>query len=55
MYNFKTNIHSNKTTYDIQRRRNAQLTRKSHSFFKIFMKRIYKDIFLYMSCIPGRD
>nr|YP_010169844.1 hypothetical protein RF1 [Amphicarpaea edgeworthii]QRZ59666.1 hypothetical protein RF1 [Amphicarpaea edgeworthii] len=61
----ETNIHSNKTTYDskkielgkknlqiLQKRRNARLTRKSHSFFKFFMKRIYIDIFLYIICIP---
>nr|YP_009127665.1 hypothetical chloroplast RF19 [Pachyrhizus erosus]AHY33280.1 hypothetical chloroplast RF19 [Pachyrhizus erosus] len=61
----ETNIHSNKITYDskrielekinlqiLQRRRNVRLTRKSHSFFKLFMKRIYIDIFLYIICIP---
>nr|YP_010700908.1 hypothetical chloroplast RF1 [Neustanthus phaseoloides]WCI20980.1 hypothetical chloroplast RF1 [Neustanthus phaseoloides] len=61
----ETNIHSNKTTYDskrielgkkflqiLQRRRNVRLTRKSHSFFKFFMKKIYIDIFLYIICIP---
>nr|QRG31636.1 hypothetical chloroplast RF19 [Spatholobus sp. OO-2021] len=60
-----TNIHSNKTTYDskriefekknlqiLQRRRNARLTRKSHSFFKFCIKRIYMDIFLYIIYIP---
>nr|YP_009111712.1 hypothetical chloroplast RF19 [Apios americana]AHI95841.1 hypothetical chloroplast RF19 [Apios americana] len=61
----ETNIHSNKTTYDskrielekknlqiLQQRKNVRLTRKSHSFFKFFMKRIYMDIFLYIICIP---
>nr|YP_010415739.1 hypothetical protein RF1 [Campylotropis delavayi]USC52699.1 hypothetical protein RF1 [Campylotropis delavayi] len=61
----ETNINSNKTTYGVKRielknknlqilkrRRNVQLTRKSHSFFKFFMKRTYIDIFLYIICIP---
>nr|QHS70139.1 hypothetical protein RF1 [Pediomelum tenuiflorum] len=61
----ETNIHSNRTTYDskrielkknnlqiLQKRRNARLTRKSHYFFKFFIKRIYRDIFLYLICIP---
>nr|YP_009995713.1 hypothetical protein RF1 [Haymondia wallichii]QNQ64576.1 hypothetical protein RF1 [Haymondia wallichii]UZA65237.1 hypothetical protein RF1 [Haymondia wallichii]UZA65404.1 hypothetical protein RF1 [Haymondia wallichii]UZA65488.1 hypothetical protein RF1 [Haymondia wallichii] len=61
----ETNIHSNKTTSNskrielekknlqiLQRRRNVRLTRKLHSFFKFFMKRIYIDIFLYIICIP---
>nr|YP_009974362.1 hypothetical protein RF1 [Uraria lagopodoides]QNH95219.1 hypothetical protein RF1 [Uraria lagopodoides] len=61
----ETNMNSNKTTYGIkrielknknlqilQRRRNVRFTRKSHSFFKFFMKRIYIDIFLYIICIP---
>nr|YP_010162936.1 hypothetical chloroplast RF19 [Kennedia prostrata]QRI60645.1 hypothetical chloroplast RF19 [Kennedia prostrata] len=61
----ETNIHSNKTTYDskriefekkklqiLQRRSNVRLTRKSHSFLKFFIKRIYIDIFLYIICIP---
>nr|QVY57426.1 hypothetical protein Ycf1 [Mucuna sempervirens] len=61
----ETNIHSNKTTYRskrielekkklqiLEKRRNVRLIRKSHSFFKFFMKRIYIDIFLYMICIP---
>nr|YP_009868844.1 Ycf1 [Spatholobus pulcher]QKI32369.1 Ycf1 [Spatholobus pulcher] len=60
-----TNIHSNKTTYDskriefekknlqiLQRRRNARLTRQSHSFFKFCIKRIPMDIFLYIIYIP---
>nr|QVX29308.1 hypothetical chloroplast RF1 [Indigofera miniata] len=59
------NIHSNKTTYDakklesqknilqIVQRRNVRLTRKSHSFFKFFMERIYIDIFLYIISIPS--
>nr|YP_010513951.1 hypothetical protein Ycf1 [Platycyamus regnellii]UXL85522.1 hypothetical protein Ycf1 [Platycyamus regnellii] len=57
------NIHSNKTTYDTKRlefeknifqilqRRNVRLTRKSHSFFNFFMKKIYIDIFLHIICI----
>nr|QVX30630.1 hypothetical chloroplast RF1 [Camoensia scandens] len=52
------NISSNKTTYDAKRlelekniwqilqRRSARLARKSHSFFKVFMERVYIDIFL---------
>nr|WPN87330.1 hypothetical chloroplast RF1 [Flemingia sp.] len=61
----ETNINSNKTTYDskrigfekkklkiLQRRINLRLTRKSHSFFKFFIKSIYVDIFLYIICIP---
>nr|YP_009680772.1 hypothetical protein Ycf1 [Kummerowia striata]AYA54506.1 hypothetical protein Ycf1 [Kummerowia striata] len=61
----ETNIYSNKTTYGVKRielknknlqilkrRRNVRLTRKSHSFFKFFMKRTYIDIFLYIICIP---
>nr|YP_010964513.1 hypothetical chloroplast RF19 [Ototropis elegans]WNM89168.1 hypothetical chloroplast RF19 [Ototropis elegans] len=60
----ETNMNSNKTTYGIkrielkkkilqilQRRRNVRFTRKSHSFFKFFMKRTYIDIFLYIICI----
>nr|YP_010159027.1 hypothetical chloroplast RF19 [Austrosteenisia blackii]QRG31307.1 hypothetical chloroplast RF19 [Austrosteenisia blackii] len=60
------NIHSNsnKTTYDAKRleleknilqilqRKNVQLTRKSHSYLKFFMKKIYIDIFLYIISIP---
>nr|QJW34049.1 hypothetical chloroplast RF19 [Abrus pulchellus subsp. cantoniensis] len=58
------NIHSNKTTYDTKRLeleknilqilqiRNVRLTRKSHFFFKFFLKRIYIDIFLYIISIP---
>nr|YP_010864888.1 hypothetical protein RF1 [Indigofera scabrida]WGS98120.1 hypothetical protein RF1 [Indigofera scabrida] len=61
------NIHSNKTTYDAKRlesqknilqiiqRRNVRLTRKSHSFFKFFMERIYIDIFLYIISIPSTN
>nr|YP_010864224.1 hypothetical protein RF1 [Indigofera bungeana]WGS97373.1 hypothetical protein RF1 [Indigofera bungeana] len=59
------NIHLNKTTYDAKRlesqknilqivqRRNVRLTRKSQSFFKFFMERIYIDIFLYIISIPS--
>ena len=58
------NIDSNKTTSDakiveskknilqIVQRRNLRLTRKSHSFFKFFIERIYIDIFLYIISIP---
>nr|YP_010864805.1 hypothetical protein RF1 [Indigofera pendula]WGS98037.1 hypothetical protein RF1 [Indigofera pendula] len=61
------NIHSNKTTYDAKRlesqknilqiiqRRNVRLTRKSHSFIKFFMERIYIDIFLYIISIPSTN
>nr|YP_010046520.1 hypothetical chloroplast RF19 [Lablab purpureus]QPJ78233.1 hypothetical chloroplast RF19 [Lablab purpureus] len=60
----ETNIHSNKTIYDSKRiefekkilqilqRRNFRLTKKSPSFFKFFIKKIYIDIFLYIICIP---
>nr|YP_010891104.1 Ycf1 [Erythrina sandwicensis]WJK72554.1 Ycf1 [Erythrina sandwicensis] len=62
----ETTSHSNKTTYDNKKigfekknlqvlqkkRRNLRFTRKSHSFFKFFKKKIYIDIFLYMICIP---
>nr|QXO89974.1 Ycf1 [Erythrostemon pannosus] len=52
------NIWSKKTTYDDKRlelqkniweilqRRNARLARKSHYFFKIFMEKVYIDIFV---------
>nr|WHS15995.1 hypothetical protein RF1 [Ormosia semicastrata f. pallida] len=60
----KINISSNKTTYNAKRlelqkniwqilqRRNLRLARKSHSFFKFFMERIYIDIFLCIISIP---
>nr|AOV83520.1 Ycf1 [Glycyrrhiza glabra] len=60
----ENNFNSNKTTYDAQRfelqknilqilkRRNVRLTRKSYSFFKFFMERVYIDIFLYIISIP---
>jgi len=60
----ETNIHSNKTIYDSKRiefekkilqilqRINIRLTKKSHSFFQFFIKKIYIDIFLYIICIP---
>nr|YP_010159274.1 hypothetical chloroplast RF19 [Philenoptera violacea]QRG31553.1 hypothetical chloroplast RF19 [Philenoptera violacea] len=58
----KINIHSNKTTYNtkeleknmlqILQRRNVRLTRKSYSFLRFFMKRVYIDIFLYIINIP---
>nr|YP_010163185.1 hypothetical chloroplast RF19 [Psophocarpus tetragonolobus]QRI60977.1 hypothetical chloroplast RF19 [Psophocarpus tetragonolobus] len=62
----ETTIHSKKTSYDSKkielekkklqvlpkRKINVRLTRKSHSFFKFFMKKIYIDIFLYIICIP---
>nr|YP_010514361.1 hypothetical protein Ycf1 [Dolichopsis monticola]UXL86014.1 hypothetical protein Ycf1 [Dolichopsis monticola] len=60
----ETNIHSNKTIYDSKRiefekkilqilqRRNIRLTKKSHSFLKFLIKKIYIDIFLYIICIP---
>nr|YP_010514279.1 hypothetical protein Ycf1 [Macroptilium erythroloma]UXL85932.1 hypothetical protein Ycf1 [Macroptilium erythroloma] len=60
----ETNIHSNKTIYDNKRielkkknlqilqRRNIRLTKKSHSFFQFFIKKIYIDIFLYIISIP---
>nr|QVX28714.1 hypothetical chloroplast RF1 [Swartzia bahiensis] len=58
------NISSNKITYGAKRkefkkknwqilqRRNVRLARKSHSFFKFFMERVYIDIFLYIISIP---
>nr|QVX30802.1 hypothetical chloroplast RF1 [Castanospermum australe] len=58
------NISSNKTTYDAKRlefkkniwqilqRRNVRLARKSHSFFKFLMERVYIDIFLCIISIP---
>nr|YP_010512364.1 hypothetical protein Ycf1 [Andira humilis]UXL83688.1 hypothetical protein Ycf1 [Andira humilis] len=58
------NISSNKTTYDAKRlelqkdiwqileRRNVRLARKSHSFLKFFMERVYIDIFLCIISIP---
>nr|YP_009766980.1 Ycf1 [Ateleia glazioveana]QIS97515.1 Ycf1 [Ateleia glazioveana] len=58
------NMSSNKTTYDakkfefkknilrILKRRNVRLARKSHSFLKFFMKRVYIDIFLCIISIP---
>nr|YP_009429930.1 hypothetical chloroplast RF1 [Carmichaelia australis]ASY01261.1 hypothetical chloroplast RF1 [Carmichaelia australis] len=55
-------LNSNKTTYDAKRlkknilqilqRRIVRLTRKSYSFFKFFMERIYIDILLCISRIP---
>nr|QJQ79929.1 hypothetical chloroplast RF19 [Glycyrrhizopsis flavescens] len=60
----ENNFNSNKTTYDAQRfelqknilqilkRRNVRLTRKSYSFLKFFMERVYIDIFLYIISIP---
>nr|YP_010989945.1 hypothetical chloroplast RF1 [Astragalus membranaceus]WOV68305.1 hypothetical chloroplast RF1 [Astragalus membranaceus] len=58
------NLNSNKTTYDAKRfelqknilqilqRRIVRLTRKSYSFFKFFMERIYIDILLCIIGIP---
>nr|YP_005088863.1 Ycf1 [Pongamia pinnata]AEQ36900.1 Ycf1 [Pongamia pinnata] len=58
------NIHSKKTTHNTKRleleknilqilqRKNVRLIRKSYSFFKFFMKRVYIDIFLYIINIP---
>nr|YP_010832510.1 hypothetical chloroplast RF1 [Astragalus oxyglottis]WFG51948.1 hypothetical chloroplast RF1 [Astragalus oxyglottis] len=58
------NLNSNKTTYDAKRfelqknilqilqRRFVRLTRKSYSFFKFFMERIYIDILLCIIGIP---
>nr|YP_010169762.1 hypothetical protein RF1 [Vigna subterranea]QRZ59584.1 hypothetical protein RF1 [Vigna subterranea] len=60
----ETNIHSKKKIDDSKRiefekkilqifqRRNISLTKKSHSFFEFFMKKIYIEIFLYIICIP---
>nr|ABW22810.1 hypothetical chloroplast RF1 [Phaseolus vulgaris] len=60
----ETNIDSNKTISDSKRiefeKKNLQilkrihirLTKKSHSFLKFFIKKIYLDIFLYIICIP---
>nr|UYX60719.1 hypothetical chloroplast RF19 [Ormosia semicastrata] len=60
----KINISSNKTTYNAKRlelqkniwqilqRINVRLARKSHSFFKFFMERVYIDIFLCIISIP---
>nr|QJF73477.1 hypothetical chloroplast RF19 [Caragana jubata] len=57
-------LNSNKTTYDAKRlelqknifqilqRRNVRLTRKSYSFFKSFMERVYIDILLCIISIP---
>nr|YP_010832130.1 hypothetical chloroplast RF19 [Caragana acanthophylla]WFG51264.1 hypothetical chloroplast RF19 [Caragana acanthophylla] len=57
-------LNSNKTTYDAKRlelqknlfqilqRRNVRLTRKSYSFFKFFMERVYIDILLCIISIP---
>nr|YP_010964196.1 hypothetical chloroplast RF19 [Astragalus psilosepalus]WNM88775.1 hypothetical chloroplast RF19 [Astragalus psilosepalus] len=57
-------LNSNKTTYDAKRfelqknilkilqRRFVRLTRKSYSFFKIFMERVYIDILLCIIRIP---
>uniref|UniRef100_UPI0031F3F0E6 hypothetical chloroplast RF19 n=1 Tax=Platylobium rotundum TaxID=3041826 RepID=UPI0031F3F0E6 len=59
------NLNPNKTTYvakrlelkknilQIVQRRNAQLTRKSHSFFQFFVERVYIDMFLWIICIPN--
>ena len=61
------NLNSNKTTYDAKRfelqknilqilqRRIVRLTRKSYSFFKFFMERIYIDILLCIIGIPRID
>nr|QXO89891.1 Ycf1 [Erythrostemon hughesii] len=58
------NIWSKKTTYDDKRlelqkniweklqRRNARLARKSHYFLKIFMEKVYIDIFVCIINIP---
>nr|BEG71869.1 hypothetical chloroplast RF19 [Astragalus iranicus] len=58
------NLNSNKTTYDAKRfelqknilkilqRRIVRLTRKSYSFFKFFMERVYIDILLCIIGIP---
>nr|AIJ28079.1 hypothetical chloroplast RF19 [Trifolium lupinaster] len=57
------NLNSNKTTYDAKRlelqkkilqlkRRSVRLIRKSYSFFKIFMERVYIDILLCIISIP---
>nr|YP_010211659.1 hypothetical chloroplast RF1 [Astragalus galactites]UBI43096.1 hypothetical chloroplast RF1 [Astragalus galactites] len=58
------NLNSNKTTYDAKRfelkknilqilqRRIVRLTRKSYSFFKFFMERVYIDILLCIVGIP---
>nr|YP_009708530.1 hypothetical chloroplast RF19 [Ormosia semicastrata]QEV86139.1 hypothetical chloroplast RF19 [Ormosia semicastrata] len=60
----KINISSNKTIYNAKRlelqkniwqilqRINVRLARKSHSFFKFFMERVYIDIFLCIISIP---
>nr|QJD20918.1 hypothetical chloroplast RF19 [Trifolium alexandrinum] len=53
------NLNSNKTTYDAKilelrkkilqlKRRNIRLIRKSYSFFKIFMEKVYIDILLWI-------
>nr|YP_009572826.1 hypothetical chloroplast RF19 [Melilotus albus]QBE89698.1 hypothetical chloroplast RF19 [Melilotus albus] len=56
-------LNSNKTTYDAKRlelqknslqilqRRTIRLTRKSYSFFKFFMERVYIDILLWIGSI----
>nr|QQL04788.1 hypothetical chloroplast RF1 [Alhagi sparsifolia] len=57
-------LNSNKTTYDLKKlelqknilqilqRRNVRLTRKSYSFFKFFVERVYMDILLCIISIP---
>nr|YP_009769233.1 hypothetical chloroplast RF19 [Clitoria ternatea]QIS99934.1 hypothetical chloroplast RF19 [Clitoria ternatea] len=42
-----------KNILPILQRGNVRLIRKSHSFFKFFMKRIYIDFFIYIVSIPG--
>nr|YP_009891228.1 Ycf1.2 [Akania lucens]QKK37601.1 Ycf1.2 [Akania lucens] len=45
-------LESLKTIWQILKRRNARLIRKSYSFFKFFIERIYIDIFLCIINIP---
>nr|URF22147.1 Ycf1 [Bretschneidera sinensis] len=45
-------LESSKTIWQILKRRNARLIRKSYSFLKLFIERIYIDIFLCIINIP---
>jgi hypothetical protein len=45
-------LESQKNIWQILKRKNVRLIRKSHYFFKIFIERIYIDIFLWIINIP---
>nr|YP_010141275.1 hypothetical chloroplast RF19 [Rubus xanthocarpus]QQK91435.1 hypothetical chloroplast RF19 [Rubus xanthocarpus] len=45
-------LESQKTIWQILQRKNVRLIRKSHYFFKIFIEKIYIDIFLWIINIP---